>query len=238
MRRKQKFFPIYEEKKIAVYTCIVGNYDDLMDPVTVSPECDYFVISDRKPKCKTVFQYIDIANIVPSYITDNTRKNRYCKINAHKIFPKYKFSVYFDGSIQLKSTIIDLVAALPKTRLTAFFPMPWLSIYREAMSVLQNKREEEEPLIRQMEDYWLEGMPENFGVVACGVLIREHNNPVCKKIMEEWWIQLERFSKRDQVSLPYVLWKNGYSISDIGLVENQLCIGDGRFVRWFGFHKK
>ncbi len=232
-----QIFPFMKRKKIAVYTCILGNYDDLIEPLVISPECDYFIISDREPEYTTVFQYIDIAKVVPDYITDITRKNRYCKINAYKIFPKYRFSIYFDGSIQLKDSMVDFVNTLPKTKLTVYCPMPWKSIYREAMSVLQNKREDEKLLMRQMEKYWLEGMPADFGVLACGVLIREHNNPVCKRIMKEWWIQLEQFSKRDQVSLPYVLWKNGYSMSDIKVVETRLSVGDGQFVRWVGKHK-
>lgn len=233
-----QIFPFMKRKKIAVYTCILDNYDDLMEPLVISSECDYFLISDKKPECTTVFQYIDIANIVPDYIIDHTRKNRYCKINAHKIFPEYRFSIYFDGNRQLKSSMLDFIERLPKTRIIAYCPTPWQSIYREAMSVLQGKRDDEGILMRQMEKYWLEGMPADFGGMTCGVLIREHNNPICKKIMEEWWGQLEQFSKRDQVSLPYVLWKNGYLISDVGVIEPQFCVGDGHFVKWLGGHKK
>lgn len=231
-------FPFMKRKKIAVYTCILGNYDDLMEPLVISPECDYFIISDRKPERTTVFQYIDIANIVPDYITDNTRKNRYCKINTHKIFSQYRFSIYFDGNRQLKNSMVDFIERLPKTRIIAYCPTPWKSIYREAMAVLQSKRDDEEILMRQMEKYWIEGMPADFGGMTCGVLIREHNNPICKKLMEEWWGQLEQFSKRDQVSLPYILWRNGYLISDVGVIESRFCVGDGRFVKWLGGHKK
>ena len=58
-------------------------------------------------------------------------------------------------------------------------------------------------------------MPEDFGVFLCGVLIREHNNPVCVKLMEDWWKELEEGSRRDQISFPYVLWKNGYVKEDV-----------------------
>lgn len=234
----ENIFPFMKRKKIAVYTCIVGNYDDLLEPLSISQECDYFIISDVKPKQKTFFQYIDIADIIPSNITDNTRKNRYCKINAHKIFPQYRYSIYFDGSVQLKSSMVEFIGRLPKTRLITLCPNAWKSIYREVMSMLQNKRDNAELLMRQAEKYWLEGMPENFGSVICCVLIREHNNPVCKKIMEEWWEQLEQFSRRDQVSFSYVLWKNGYSISDVGVVEDRHGVYDGDYVRWTEGHKQ
>lgn len=36
--------------------------------------------------------------------------------------------------------------------------------------------------------------------------------------MEKWWEQIKNFSKRDQLSLSYVLWKTGYKIKYISKV--------------------
>ena len=47
--------------------------------------------------------------------------------------------------------------------------------------------------------------------------------------MKEWWIEFNKsIVKRDQIVFPYILWKNGISINDIG------CLGesvdrDGKF---------
>lgn len=225
---EENYFP-FMSRKTAVYTCIVGEYDDLQEPLSISPDCEYYVISDKKPEKETVFKYMNIRDIIPAYVADNTRKNRYCKINAHQIFPKHRYSIYFDGNIQLQSSIIELIKELPPTGLIAFCPNRWKSIYREMMSVMQNGRDDREVVLRQAEHYWLEGMPEDFGSVMCGILIREHNNPVCKKLMQEWWEQLEMFSKRDQISLPYILWKNGYTISDVGVVVDEFCFWEGDY---------
>lgn len=230
------YFPFMRRKQIAVYTCIVGDYDDLQEPLSISPECDYFLISDRKPERNTVFEYIDIETVVPKHLTDNTRKNRFCKINAHKIFHQYRYSVYFDGNIRLKHTITELIAELPGTRLITLCPNHWSSIYREMVSILQNGRDDGEVVRKQAEKYWLEGLPENFGCVICAVLIREHNHPVCRRIMEEWWQQLEQFSRRDQISLPYVLWRNGYSISDIGVIAEKYDYVNGG--KYWAFQKE
>lgn len=234
---EENYFP-FMKRKIAVYTCIVGGYDDLLDPISISPDCEYYIISDKKPEKESTFKYIDIHDIVPSSIADNTRKNRYCKINAHKVFPKHKYSIYFDGNIQLRASITELLKELPKTRLTVFCPNRWKSVYREMMSVLQNGRDEKEVVLSQAERYWLEGMPEDFGSVMCGILLREHNNPICKKLMQEWWEQLEMFSKRDQISLPYILWKNGYSISDVGVVVNEYCFWEGPYWKFCAEHNQ
>lgn len=229
----KSYFAFMKKKSIAVYTCIVGDYDELQEPLSVSSECDYFVISDKRPDENSVFQYIDIKTVLPENIMDNTRKNRYCKINAHKIFPQYRYSIYFDGNIQLDQTIVELIKELPKTRLITFCPNYWSSVYREIISVLQNGRDDEQLVTKQAEVYWLSGMPDDYGGFMCGILIREHNNPVCMKIMEEWWQQVKKYSARDQIALPYVLWKNGYVSSDVGVVEKKYnYINGGKYWRF------
>ncbi len=35
--------------------------------------------------------------------------------------------------------------------------------------------------------------------------------------MDEWWYYIENYSKRDQLSLSYVLWKNQVKIEDISI---------------------
>lgn len=215
IEEKEEYFPFMKRKQIACYTCIVGDYDNLQEPLSISPECDYYLISDKKPKRETVFQYIEIDQYLPKDVTDNTRKNRFCKINAHKIFPQYKYSIYFDGVFRLDASITKFIQELPRTRIMTSYKHYWPGLYMEAMRVILNKRDTEEVVKKQIEHYWLEGMPENFGSVFCNILIREHNNPICKKIMEDWWSQIERFSRRDMISFPYVIWKNGYSIADV-----------------------
>ncbi len=218
---KEAYFPFMQRKKIAVYTCIVGEYDKLLEPLSISPDCDYYIISDRSPESKTVFQYMDINQCLPDYVTDNTRKNRFCKINAHEMFPQYRYSIYFDGVFRLEASITKFIKELPKTRIVTSYGHDWTGLYMEAMRVILNNRDSEEIVKKQIEHYWLEGMPENFGSVYCNILIREHHNPCCKKLMQDWWEEVCRFSRRDMISFPYVLWKNGYSINDVKTIADR-----------------
>ncbi len=224
------YFPFMKKKQIAAYTCIIGNYDKLKEPISVSEECDYYVISDEKPPVDSVFQYININDCIPHYIEDNVKKNRYCKINAHKLFPQYRYSIYFDGNIRLKSNIIQKIDELPRTRIMASGIHSINCVYMEAMRAIELGRVSKETAMKQIEKYWLEGMPEEFGSVTCSLLIREHNNPICKKIMEDWWEQVEQFSRKDQISFPYVIWKNNYLMSDVATVNGTDLYADNYFI--------
>lgn len=226
----ETYFPFMKKKQIAAYTCIVGNYDKLQEPVSISEECDYYVISDKRPSEDSVFQYIDINDCIPHYIEDNVKKNRYCKINAHKMFSQYRYSIYFDGNIRLKNNIVKKTDELPQTRIMASGANPINCVYKEAMRAIELGRVSKEVATKQVEKYWLEGMPEKFGSVVCSLLIREHNNPICEKIMEDWWEQVEQFSRKDQISFPYVIWKNNYLMSDVATVNGNELYADDYFV--------
>lgn len=220
-------FDVQKRNQIAVYTCVVGDYDKVQEPTSVAENCDYYIISDKKPEKDSIYKYINIDDCISREIQDNTRKNRYCKINAHEMFPQYRYSVYFDGNIVLHKNIVKYVENLPKTRITMLSRVSYDSVYAEAFRCMLHGRDDKEKFEKQVEKYWLEGMPDDFGLMLPGIMVREHNNPICKKLMREWWNEVSIFSKRDMISLPYVLWKNGYTIDDINTMSDKTDVTDG-----------
>ncbi len=211
--------------RIAVYTCIIGGYDELRDPDGISDKCDYYCISDENIFQNSVYKFIDINDLDIDHNLSATKKNRCVKINAHKFFSDYRYSIYFDGNVQLSKEIIECFSRLPKTRIIARSRNNTNSIYTEAIKRLETRRDDASVFRRQLQKYWLEGMPEDYGGVNCGILIREHNHPICRMIMEAWWKEIEEYSNRDQVSFPYVLWKYGFDFSDVGTVSESLAEG-------------
>ena len=92
---------------------------------------------------------------------------------------------------------------------------------------MMHGRDDKERFLNQVEKYWIEGMPEDFGLVLPAIMIREHNNPICSRLMKEWWEEVNTYSKRDVISLSYILWRNGYSINDIGTLSSEPDVLDG-----------
>ena len=46
--------------------------------------------------------------------------------------------------------------------------------------------------------------------------------------MEQWFKEYYEKEKRDQISLSYVLWKNGLDCNDVGLLNNGLPWKDNK----------
>lgn len=117
--------------------------------------------------------------------------------------------MYVDTNI----AIIDNPLDLANKYLTKYdFTMPKHfardCVYEEAKECIILGKSKFEETKKQIEEYKKEGYPRNFGLGENGILLRKHNNKKIIKLMKDWWIELNSKTKRDQLSLGYVLWKN------------------------------
>lgn len=62
-----------------------------------------------------------------------------------------------------------------------------------------------------------ENFPENYGLNETNLIFRRHNDKEIVSLMEDWWYFIEKYTKRDQFSFSYVLWKHGLKPSDIAI---------------------
>ncbi len=221
---------IDKDKRIAVYTCIVGDYDDLIQPLVEDSRCDYYYLGLSRPENIGVYKWIDITGKFPDAVSrDYHRINRYCKIHPHIFFPQYDYSVYIDGSIQIQTTISHLLSKRGNIGI-ASYGMPFVAdTYEHATSMwYRNGRGESDGRIRirnQMQRYAKEGFPRFFGFTENGVLVREHCNENCIRVMDTWWSEVLNYSRRDQLSFMYAIWKNGFTMQDIGFIGDTLRNG-------------
>ena len=56
--------------------------------------------------------------------------------------------------------------------------------------------------------------PEKNGLYENNLIIRKHNDPALIALILEWWDMLSRYSKRDQLSLVYLLWKHKIQVEE------------------------
>ena len=222
MYRNETFGTKYNGEKIAVYTVLFGNNDVITNPKVVNANCDYYVITDNAVDNTLVWKKLDI-DMVNMGIKDDVLRSRYYKMNSHLVFPNYKYSVYLDANIVLYGDPSDLICHINKKTGIAMHNLPARnSVYEEIYAREKIEPNDSEVLEAQKEKYKKEGFRSGEGLFECNVIIRNHNNTMCKKIMEDWWKEFMRYPKRDQVSFPYVLWKDDIAQSDIGIIANNI----------------
>ena len=101
-------------------------------------------------------------------------------------------------------------------------------VYDEVNTILAMKKDTKENLEKHIEFLKKIGFPKHYGLLECNIIAREHFNPTCQKLMDMWWQDFMTLSKRDQMSLPSVLFRNDIPVSEVGVlgtgVENDHAI--------------
>lgn len=198
------------KSKKAVYTCITGNYDSLIQHTYADPEWDYYCFTDQKDCLEQ--KTAGIWHILPlQYQTDNKQlTGRWHKTHPHCILPDYEQSIYIDGNINVLSPyLFEITEKNEKDTILGQFKHPVRDcIYDEILACLAGKKESRKKLENVKNMLVQNRFPPHWGLSETGILFRKHHSPLCRQLMDEWWYMLENVSVRDQVSLMFILWKN------------------------------
>lgn len=213
-------------KKKVVYTCLTGGYDFLLMQQYLDYSYDYVCFTDNENLLKA--ERVNAWKIKPLAFSelDNTRNSRWHKTHPHILFPDYDESIWIDSNIILKSSYFYDIAA--KKNKNILIPVHYCRdcIYEEANSVLKAKKEDLKSVEKIIDYIKSKSFPHHYGLNETNVIYRKHNNTEVKEIMEEWWSFIRNFTKRDQLSLSYVLWKNNIKIEDISMPNLRFKYGD------------
>lgn len=208
--------------KIAVYSCIMGGYDEIREPLYLPKNCDFYMITDEKPENESRFKILDPYKYYKGNDGSYTLIQRYIKMHPHEIFDDYEYSIYIDGNIRVISDPTPLIQRISALGIALHRHYERCCLYDEGETCIIYKKGSSDDIYNQLNLYREWGMPAQFGLFECGIMARKHHEPSCIQLMSEWWNQCRKFSSRDQLSFPYVLWKNGYSFHDVGLLGSDL----------------
>ena len=194
-------------EKICVYTCITGNYDDLKEVKVKEDNIDYICFTNNKRLSSNSWKII--------YIEDKSLDNHYLSrkikmLGDPYIEKNYDLSIWIDASIIFKKSVNefldkyfdyqnDLIAACKHNAST--------SIKEEALECIRLVKDNEETIKKQLRLYEKEKFPDNLGLLEMTLIIKKHNNELVKKTMKLWFDMICKYSKRDQLSFMYCLYK-------------------------------
>ena len=231
--------------KKVIYTSIFGSEYYLHDPIPKMEGWDFLCFTNN-PNYKSDFWDV----ILTPKIYDGARDSKRPKILPHQYLQKYEISVWVDGDVKITADINDLVNKYLEKKDYAVFNHEFCGvsttgnlnvrrcIYEEARFIKwlgdnhpkKHYKDNLDVINKQVERYRKEGYPENNGQARNTIIMRRHNKKSVIKTMEDWWEEVSYGSKRDQLSFPYVAWKNELEFNFINEdIDNN---------KWFKLMKK
>lgn len=198
--------------KKVIYTCLVGNYDVLRQPLAVDDSYDYICFSnDINEERVGVWQ----IRPIPFEHKDKARLSRYVKILPHKALEDYEWSLWMDANLQITRKEFYLIVDSKIEEGGKIYQVnhcipPCDCTYEEIKRAYQCGRSGLIKTFLQYRRLHKEGFPTHWGLFENNLILRKHVHPLVKKISESWWAEFMAFTTRDQYNLMYVYWKNDF----------------------------
>jgi hypothetical protein len=207
-----------KRKQHCVYTALLGNYEKLNEqPVAKESSIDFICFTNDKDLISSTWKIIQVDPIFP---LDFIRSAKTIKICPHRFLPNFDTSLYIDNSVTLKvvpeqifedlmDEDYDIVCMKHSFRET---------VLDEFEEILRLQYDNQNIILEQLNAYSLIN-PKIFSQKPYwgGFLIRKHNKNIVIDAMEDWLAQVMRYSRRDQLSLNYIINKYLLNIKELTL---------------------
>lgn len=198
-------------ENIVAYTCITRGYEKWNTIPGDFTGFDRLVLFSNGARRK---RWESNRFVSPPRLKSAHDINRYHKFFPHLLFPQVRFSVYFDGNVAYDGTVMDLVSYVRETGAAlGLFVHPEGRTMREEVEACERLGKFDEfdrvRITDQVERYTNDGFDPDQPIRANYLIVRDHMHPDLPLAMSLWWSQIFEFTRRDQLALPYVLWKTG-----------------------------
>ena len=214
---EMRFVDSYKNKRKVVYTTIIGKYDKLKEPKVISEGFDYVCFTDDVELNSKIWKINVVDN--PEGL-DNKRLSSKINILCNFFLKEYDLSIMIGGQISINCDLnIFLDENYHGEDMVTFRHPDRSCIYEEAKVCIAIGKDDPEIINKQMEGYRSKGFPERIGLVASGIMIRNHDSKKLGEFMNRWWKEVCFKSKRDQLSFNFILWKYPLSIGYLDFTQ-------------------
>ncbi|KAL0360746.1 UNVERIFIED_CONTAM: hypothetical protein Sradi_3759100 [Sesamum radiatum] len=210
--------------KVVVSTCAFGGGDDLYQPIGMSETSlqkvcyvafwDEITLATQEAQGNKVDENhfigkwrIIIVRDLP--FRDQRLNGKIPKMLPHRLFPNARYSIWVDSKSQFRRDPLGVLEALlwrSNDELAISEHGARSSVYDEAKAVVRkNKATPEEVRYKWHSIAWMAFLKIR-ALAEASIIVRKHT-PTTNLFMCLWFNEVVRFTSRDQLSFPYVLWR-------------------------------
>ncbi len=193
--------------KIAIITSLCGNIDKLHTPLHFW-DYDHYAFVDRVWNTN-IWKQKPILEFSQDDKYSKRRNAKLFKILPELFLPNYDYYIHHDSSHDLKMNPEKIIIEYMQDREIAVFKHNQRDcIYQEADKLIEWQYDKPE-LIKEWCIYLNNiGYPVSNGLYELPAFIKKNTKRMTEMSLM-WWEIICKYSSRDQLSLPYCLWKMG-----------------------------
>lgn len=192
--------------RAVIYSANFGGYDFVKEHVDL-PWADKLYFTDDWENSTSPKGWEPMLE-VPE---DCKRHSGEIKINSHKL-PDHDVSIWVDASVRIHRDLKPLVDWFMDSDHQVAIPKHPHRICTFDEADACKARKKDDPFVIDYHMSFYHGvLPENYGMVATGFIMRK-NTPEVQDFNEIWWEQYDNGSRRDQLSVMYASWASGVDI--------------------------
>lgn len=202
-------------KERVIYTSIVGDIDELLQPQVLDSRYDYICFVRKMDGLDGgIWQLREI----PADIADDRMLSRYPKLHPEELLPGYEWTLWMDGNISIRSAgfyeRIDELIGAGVQMAAAKHPLRDC-VYDEAYAVVAADKERYSAARRVIRFLRAKGFPRHAGLFENSILLRRGGDSAVAAMDAMWWDCLQTLSGRDQLSLVYCARECGVDIQPL-----------------------
>ena len=153
------------------------------------------------------FVYVDPEKYGPA------KTAKLVKTSPHLFVSEYSSSLYVDNTVRLNGPPGEFWSHLSIQTPFVTFKHPWWDCpYMTADKLIEVGYLTHDQIDPQIADYREKGLPANAGMFHSAVLLRMHNLPEVKRLSDDWFAEIAKYSYRDQIPLSFLVWKTGFRV--------------------------
>lgn len=240
--------------RIAVVSSIYGSYDRVKEPQgSTYTGVDFFLFTDQTEQsdraqsqwhyihedyaCDNVIQEVRFSVHSPLDAVRHMMRAKYYKTQAFHIqfLQDYDYIIWIDGAFEIKA--VNLAAfcthVMKDDVPVAFFGhSKRQNIIQEVIaSQASQKRYRSLPLMQQLFHYIKDGYNpyKHQTLLEMGLFIYRPQATRARNLLDTWWQEIQYHGYQDQISMPYVLWKQHthFNIISHAIHNNAIAVHRG-----------
>ena len=194
--------------KKCVFTCITGTYDVLND-IKKEEGFEYICFTNNRLLTSNTWQIVYVEDTL-----DNSILQRKVKILSYRYLPEYDLTIYIDAPITVKSSLNRFLmqeCELERYDMICFKHQERDCVYDE-ITICSNLNKDDSFRLSAIKEFLLsQNYPKHNGLTENTVLVRKNTKAV-NQLMDDWFSMILNYSRRDQLSFNYCLWKKQIKI--------------------------